>query len=94
MPVELFFCHYIFDSCPLIQVYTFLKRTKMSNDELSLAVFLINHRGDDMGQDLLGYCTDLHCDSMGKEPKVKAKIVELMKYCGHVSYEFLRSYKL
>lgn len=64
--------------------YTLLKRNKMSNDELSLALFIINHRNDDMGMDLISYCTDLHCDSTGKEPKVMSKIVELMMYCGHV----------
>ena len=69
----------------MFQAYTLLKRNKMSNDELSLALFIINHRNDDMGMDLISYCTDLHCDSTGKEPKVMSKIVELMMYCGHVS---------
>lgn len=64
-------------------VYTLLKRNKMSNDETSLALFIVNHRQDNMGTDLMSYCTDLHCDSIGKEPKVVSKIVELMMYCGH-----------
>ena len=69
----------------LFQVHTLLKRNKMSNDETSLALFIVNHRQDNMGTDLMSYCTDLHCDSIGKEPKVVSKIVELMMYCGHVS---------
>ncbi|XP_005110733.1 CCA tRNA nucleotidyltransferase 1, mitochondrial [Aplysia californica] len=63
-------------------VYQLHQRNKMSNDELSLALFLVKHRRDEMGDDLLAYCTDLHTDTSGKETKVVGKIVELMKYCG------------
>uniref|UniRef100_A0A2C9JVM8 Poly A polymerase head domain-containing protein n=2 Tax=Biomphalaria glabrata TaxID=6526 RepID=A0A2C9JVM8_BIOGL len=66
-----------------VDVYTFHERNKLSNEELQLALFIVQHRSDTMGEDLMSYCTDLHSDSSGTEQKVISKIVELMKYCGH-----------
>lgn len=54
-----------------------------------MALFIVKHRGDKMEDDLQSYCIDLHTDSSGKETKVTNKIVELMKYCGHVSSIYL-----
>ncbi|RUS84787.1 hypothetical protein EGW08_007471 [Elysia chlorotica] len=65
-------------------VYKCHERTKMSNEELSIGLFIVHHRGDSMGHDLISYCIDLHTDTAGKETKVINKIVELMKYCGHI----------
>ncbi|GFO07355.1 tRNA nucleotidyltransferase (cca-adding enzyme) [Plakobranchus ocellatus] len=65
-------------------VYKLHERNKMSNEELSLGLFIVRHRGDNMGEDLISYCIDLHTDTAGKEAKVINKIVELMKYCGHI----------
>ncbi|CAL1539716.1 unnamed protein product [Lymnaea stagnalis] len=65
-------------------VYKLLERNKISNEELQTALFIVHHRHDKMEGNLIGYCTDLHTDSSGKEPKVTNKIVELMKYCGHL----------
>ena len=55
----------------------------MSRYELRLAVFITNHREDDFGDNRLHYCQDLMCDTVGKEPKTKEKIIELLKYLGH-----------
>ncbi|CAG5121142.1 unnamed protein product [Candidula unifasciata] len=65
-------------------VYKCHERNKISNDELSLALFIVHHRNDRMGENLLSYCTKLHLDWSVKETKVLNKIVELMKYCGHM----------
>ena len=35
-----------------------------------------------MGEDPMKYCQDLLCDTIGKEPKTKDKITELLKYLG------------
>uniref|UniRef100_A0A0B7BF51 Poly A polymerase head domain-containing protein n=1 Tax=Arion vulgaris TaxID=1028688 RepID=A0A0B7BF51_9EUPU len=61
-----------------------LRRNKISNEEVSLALFIVRHRNDKMGENVLSYCTDLHTDCTGKEVKVTDKIVELMKYHGHL----------
>lgn len=65
-------------------VYKCHERNKISNDELSLALFIVHHRNDSKGENLLSYCTDLHMDCSVQDPKVLNKIVELMKYCGHM----------
>ena len=54
----------------------------MSKDELRTGIFIINHRNDDPGTNKFKYCQDLLCDSVGKEPKTKDKISELLKYWG------------
>ena len=55
----------------------------MSKNELRLGAFIIEHREDDFGDNILDYCQDLMCDTVGKEPKTKEKIIELIKYLGH-----------
>ena len=57
----------------------------MSKNELRLGLFIIKHRDDEIGDNKMRYCQDLMCDTMGKEPKNKEKIVELLKYMGHLS---------
>lgn len=64
-------------------VYTLHAKIKMSNEELSLVLFILKHRDDDLGDDLLRYCTDLFMVSSGNESKLMAKVIELMKYKGH-----------
>jgi len=53
-------------------------------------LFIIGHRGDDLGKDRLRYCQDLVCDAAGKEPRLKDKICELLKYrnCRDILTEF------
>ncbi len=58
------------------------KRLKMSNEEFRLAVFIINHRDDVIGEDKMRYCQDLLCDTIAQEKKTKEKICELLKYLG------------
>ncbi|KAH9507310.1 CCA tRNA nucleotidyltransferase 1, mitochondrial [Bulinus truncatus] len=81
-------CHHMTRMSALLDdeadVYTLHERNKISNEELQLGLFIVRHRGDKMGDDLISYCFDLHTDSSGGETKVKNKIVELMKYCGQI----------
>lgn len=65
-----------------LQVYKLHDRLKLSNMELKLGLFIVNHRHDDFGKDEFTYCKDLMCDTAGKEPKVKEKVCELLKYLG------------
>ncbi len=74
-----------------IQIYKMRQRLKISNFELSMGLFLMLHREDDLGKDTLRYCQDLTCDTAGKEPKNKEKIIELLKYTGH--HEVIDSFK-
>merc|ERR1712004_824873 len=64
------------------QVNALHARLKLSKDELRTGIFIILHREDDMGNNVFKYCQDLLCDTVGKEPKTKDKIAELLKYRG------------
>ncbi|XP_041353635.1 CCA tRNA nucleotidyltransferase 1, mitochondrial-like [Gigantopelta aegis] len=64
------------------EVYILNKRLKMSNEEVKLGLFIVKHRSDYMTDRPVKYCMDLLIDSAGKEPKVKDKICELLKYHG------------
>ncbi|KAK7488682.1 hypothetical protein BaRGS_00020135 [Batillaria attramentaria] len=66
------------------EVYTLNKRLKMSNEETKTALFIIKHRQDTIISPPLRYCMDLHNDTVAKEPKVKDRITELLKYRGEV----------
>lgn len=64
------------------QVNALHARLKLSKEELRTGIFIIMHREDDMGPSPMKYCQDLLCDTVGKEPKTKDKICELLKYLG------------
>ncbi len=64
------------------QVIKLNERLKMSREEVRLALFIINHREDVIGEDKMRYCQDLLCDTIGKERRTKEKICELLKYIG------------
>ena len=66
------------------------ERLKLSRNELQLGLFIVEHRHDDFGADPLRYCQDLFCDAAGKDPKLKDRICELLKYrnCRDVLHEF------
>lgn len=64
------------------QVYALNKRLKMSADELKLGLFIVNHREADTGGQPLKHYQDLLLDTVGKEPKVRERILELLKYNG------------
>nr|KAG5700894.1 hypothetical protein BaRGS_012301 [Batillaria attramentaria] len=66
------------------EVYTLNKRLKMSNEETKTALFIIKHCQDTIISPPLRYCMDLHNDTVAKEPKVKDRITELLKYRGEV----------
>lgn len=74
----------------MFQVHHLHERLKLSKNELQLGLFIIEHRGDDFGKDPFRYCQDLFCDAAGKDPKLKDKICELLKYrsCCDVLTEF------
>jgi len=52
----------------------------MSKDELQHGLFIVHHRNDDFGEDALGVCQDLLCDTPGNADKTKEKVTELLKY--------------
>lgn len=58
------------------------KRLKMSNDEVKIAMFIMEHRNDELHNPSLRYCMDLHNDTQGKDTKTKDKISELLRYRG------------
>ena len=58
------------------------KRLKLSNEEVKLGLFIVKHRSDYLTDNPVKYCKELLIDSAGKEPKVKDKICELLKYHG------------
>lgn len=59
------------------------KRLKMSNEETRTASFIVKHREDKIDLTTpMRYCMDLYNDTVGKEPKVKDRIIELLKYKG------------
>ncbi|KAL5008748.1 hypothetical protein ScPMuIL_014329 [Solemya velum] len=64
------------------EVYNLNKRLKMSSDELKLGVFIVNHREDNTASLPLKHYQDLLIDTVGKEPKVRERIIELLKYNG------------
>ena len=66
----------------LYQVYTLNSRLKMSNEETKIAMFILQHRTDPIGSPPLRYCMDLHNDTVAREPKIKDRIKELLKYRG------------
>ena len=55
-------------------------RVKMSNDEFKLGAFIIDHRNDLPPDDGLKYYQDLLISQ--KDPKLKGRILELLKYIG------------
>ena len=67
----------------VLQVLALNARLKLSKDELRTGAFIVLHRWDDLGSQPQKHCQDLLCDTIGKEPKTKDKIVELLKYRGH-----------
>ena len=64
------------------QVHNLNNRLKMSNEETKIALFILQHRADPIGSPPLRYCMDLHNDTAAKEPKIKDRISELLKYRG------------
>lgn len=64
------------------QVYALNTRLKVSTDELKTALFIVQHRDTDTGQDILKFCKHLVAGVSGKEPKTKSRVCELMKYKG------------
>ncbi|XP_046571861.1 LOW QUALITY PROTEIN: CCA tRNA nucleotidyltransferase 1, mitochondrial-like [Haliotis rubra] len=64
------------------EMYDLHKRLKLSSEELKLGLFIIQHRDDDVGESLSKYCQDLIIDTVGREPKVKDRIIQLMLYKG------------
>ena len=64
------------------QVHNLNNRLKMSNEETKIALFILQHRTDPIGSPPLRYCMDLHNDTAAREPKIKDRISELLKYRG------------
>lgn len=63
-------------------MYELHKRMKLSTEELKLGLFIIHHREDDVGDSVSRYCQDLIIDTVGREPKVKDRIIQLLVYKG------------
>lgn len=64
------------------EAYALNKRLKMSSEETRTTLFIIKHRDEPIATPPLRYCMDLHNDTVAKEPKVKDRIAELLKYRG------------
>ncbi|KAK6180846.1 hypothetical protein SNE40_008824 [Patella caerulea] len=63
------------------QVYELDQRLKLSKEEIRLALFIIDKRSQDFEESVpLKYFSDLIVDA--KEPKMKERILELIKYKG------------
>ena len=54
----------------------------MSKDEQRNVLFILEHRDDSHGADVMRYFTDLYWDTVGAEPKTHSRIEELLKYHG------------
>ncbi|KAK7103102.1 hypothetical protein V1264_018065 [Littorina saxatilis] len=67
------------------QVYALNKRLKMSKEEVKTSLFILTHRADPIPTPPLRYCMDLHNDTVAREPKVKDRISELLKYRGEAA---------
>ena len=65
-----------------MQVYKMNERLKLSNNEVRLGVFIVNHRHDDFGSDAFMHCQDLLCDTPGNYGKTREDVCELLKYLG------------
>ncbi|XP_064624124.1 CCA tRNA nucleotidyltransferase 1, mitochondrial-like [Lineus longissimus] len=66
------------------EVYTLQERIKMSTVELQTGIFIVRYRNEGDSSDLLNYSQELMIDTMGKEPKVKDRVTELLKYKGQL----------
>lgn len=65
-------------------------RLKLSNHELSIILFVVNHRELPMGDNPLRFCQHLSIDTSGKDNKRTERICELIKYKGDA--ELLKQY--
>ncbi|KAJ8313260.1 hypothetical protein KUTeg_009177 [Tegillarca granosa] len=86
--------HIGFPSSPdvgeFLAVYELHQRLKLSNHELSIILFVVDHRDEPMGDNPLKFCQHLSIDTSGKDGKRTERICELIKYKG--DSELLKQY--